>query len=314
MTQPAGAPPPPAPPPAAGFGLHPLSLGRVLELTFGMLRFRWRALVGAAVLPIAPVYLVGAVIQIPFVQTINQWILEIQLGGGFPRPDVPLPRGWAEAAVVLLGVGIVQSLATLVAIGAVTHAAGVIYSGGGGSARTSVARALRRLPSILGAYVLYFLALMTVLLVGGVLSVAFFAGAAGGGLLPFLGLVVVVGAVATALFLLVRWALIVPVLVLEDIGAVEAMGRSWRLVAGSGWRVLGYVFVIGLMVGVVGAVMIQVAYLVSGGSALPTDNAVILAQSLMAGAVTMLLMPVLPIALTLLYFDLRWRRGELPTR
>ncbi len=313
MTQFNGAPSPPPPPPGTGIDLHPLSLGRTLQLTLGMLRFRWRLFMMVVLLPMVPAYLVASIVQVPFLQTMNRWLIESDMGGsGLPPVGLMPPPGWAEAALFLTVTGVLLSLVGLVATAAVTHAAGTVYGGRGTGARAAVGRGLRRLPSIAGAYLLYLLALVAIVAVGAVLGLAFVAGGSAGGLLLFAGLVVLVSTVATALFVVVRWSLIMPVLMLEGRGAIEALGRSWQLVAGSGWRVLGYLLLIGILVGLLGAIVLQVGFALLGGSALTVDGAVLLVQGLFSGLVATLLAPILPIALTLLYYDLRWRRGELP--
>ena len=47
--------------------------------------------------------------------------------------------------------------------------------------------------------------------------------------------------IVPGLILLTWWALIVPVIVYENSGAVEALGRSKRLVSGWGWQVFGVI-------------------------------------------------------------------------
>jgi hypothetical protein len=54
------------------------------------------------------------------------------------------------------------------------------------------------------------------------------------------------------LVLLTRWSLLVPVVMLEDVGPLEALNRSRAIVAGHGWTVFGVVFRSGLLVGCVG--------------------------------------------------------------
>jgi hypothetical protein len=310
MTDPAGRPVPPPPPPAAGHGLHPLTLSRILGLTFGMLRFRWRTLFGAAVLPLLPAHALVAVVQVPYVQTMNQWLRDNQRL--LSPAEITLPARFGETLLVLVGTGLLLALIGLVATAAVTGAAGDVYAGRNPTVTAALGQALRRLPSVIGAHLLFFLALLGIVMAGVALSTVFFLGGPGGGLMPFLGLIVVVGAVAAAVFVLVRWSLIMPALMVEHLGAMEALGRSWRLVAGSGWRVLGYLLLIGILVGVLGAVLVQIGYFVVAGSETTVDPGTILAQSLVAGFVTTLLTPIAPVAMLLLYFDIRWRQGEKP--
>lgn len=315
MAQPSDALPLPPPPPAGGHGLHPLSMGRIAELTMRMLRFRWRLFLGAVLLPLLPVHVLGAIVQIPFVQTMNRWLMELEsleadIRAGRPVPPITIPAGVGEALLALVAVGLVSWLAGLVAIGAATHAAGAVYSGTPVTARAAIRRALRRLPTLLGASLLQLLGLVGTMLVGAVFTLALFTGV-GGGLPAFLALIVIVGTIAAALFLAVRWSLMIQAVMLEDQGALAAMGRSWRLVVGSSWRVLGYLVTLGLVIGLLGALVTQIAQLLLGGAGAPIDAGEIVVQTLIGGLVSMLLAPVLPIAFTLLYFDLRWRRGEL---
>ncbi len=54
------------------------------------------------------------------------------------------------------------------------------------------------------------------------------------------------------LFLLTRWCLIVPTIMLEEKGAGDSFGRSNQLVKGASWSVLGVVVVSGLLAGIGG--------------------------------------------------------------
>ena len=67
-----------------------------------------------------------------------------------------------------------------------------------------------------------------------------------------LGLVLLI---VPGLYLLTRWALIVPVIVLEGRRAGEAFGRSWELVKGNGWSVLGLVLLTFVGVAIASAVI-----------------------------------------------------------
>lgn len=70
------------------------------------------------------------------------------------------------------------------------------------------------------------------------------------GLLAGLGILVgFVLLVVPGLYLLVRWSLLAPVIVLERRQARDAFGRSADLVRGHGWRMLWVVLVVGLLAG-----------------------------------------------------------------
>jgi hypothetical protein len=64
-------------------------------------------------------------------------------------------------------------------------------------------------------------------------------------------LVGVLGYLAATVFAVIigiRWSLAIPILMLEHRGPLASLGRSWRLVRGSAWRVLGITLVTGLII------------------------------------------------------------------
>jgi len=112
-----------------------------------------------------------------------------------------------------------------------------------------------------------------------------------------------------AIYLLVRWSLVVAAMMAEDIGPIRGLGRSWNLVSGSWWRTFGILLIVtilqliityGLFIlfGVVAALFstgdFQAALVQVGGT-------------LLSAVVS----PITTIAVTLLYFDLRVRKEGL---
>ena len=61
--------------------------------------------------------------------------------------------------------------------------------------------------------------------------------------------------VIPGLFLLTRWVLIVPVIVLEGRSAGEAFGRSWELVKGHSWTMFGLILVTLIGLGIVSSIL-----------------------------------------------------------
>jgi uncharacterized membrane protein len=80
------------------------------------------------------------------------------------------------------------------------------------------------------------------LVVGGVLA----------GLGILLGLILLI---IPGLYLLTRWSMIVPVIVLENRSASEAFGRSWELVRGNAWRMFGLIVITLLAAGIATAIL-----------------------------------------------------------
>ncbi len=120
-------------------------------------------------------------------------------------------------------------------------------------------------------------------------------------------LAVVAGA---AIFLIVRWSLMVPVVVLEDAPPVESLRRSARLVRGYFWRTLA-----ALLLGMLpltllsnGTLLAEFFSLVPAGP----DRTAVLAVARAAGLLLRLgLLPWTLVFLTLYYYDLRARHTDL---
>jgi hypothetical protein len=109
----------------------------------------------------------------------------------------------------------------------------------------------------------------------------------------------------------VRWSVDMPALFAEGIGPVKAIGRSWNLTRDNWWRTFGILLLVLIMVGLIqsalGALFGGIAALIPGindeirAGLVTTVSTVI---SALVGALS-------PIAITLLYLDLRVRKEGL---
>jgi len=131
---------------------------------------------------------------------------------------------------------------------------------------------------------------------------------------PVLGTLIVAGILAgiaigfgllllivPGLFLLTIWAVIAPVVVIEQTGAIEAFGRSRELVRGSGWQVFGVIVVLFLLQFILTAVIQALANSVSdsvGGYAVADL------------IVRLVVAPLSALAASVIYFELKALRGE----
>ena len=118
--------------------------------------------------------------------------------------------------------------------------------------------------------------------------------------------VVVVALLATSVFLLpiavwllVRWALIVPVVELEEASAVGVLGRSGRLVR-LGWLKVGILAFVGSALVLVAGPLLGALLIVATDAPFPLLNVV-------AGVVYAVTMPYVGLVTTYLYFDARTR-------
>jgi hypothetical protein len=80
-----------------------------------------------------------------------------------------------------------------------------------------------------------------------------------------LAVLVGIGAFIAAIWLAVRLGLAVPAIVLEGLGPIAAMKRSWQLVRGSWWRIFGISLLAGLVVALI-ALVLQIPFAIVGSA------------------------------------------------
>jgi hypothetical protein len=108
--------------------------------------------------------------------------------------------------------------------------------------------------------------------------------------------------VVPGLYLITIWSLIIPVIVLENAGALESFGRSRALVKGHGWNVFGVVVITFLIMVVVGLAL--------GVVLSPLSEAV---QSFLSNVVSgTLVAPFVALTWTLVYYRLRGTQTATP--
>ncbi len=125
------------------------------------------------------------------------------------------------------------------------------------------------------------------------------------------GLAVLAGTFACivpGVFLWLCWSMVVPVVMLEQLGPFDSMRRSWDLTDGFRWKILGVAVVVGILsyALVFGTTMVAglaIAFL-GNPAGLMTH---IITQGITAGA-TLLTAPLFSVAVVLLYYDLRIRK------
>ncbi|GLY14866.1 hypothetical protein Kisp01_18810 [Kineosporia sp. NBRC 101677] len=297
--------------------LRPLSIGEIYDGSIRAIRANPRTMVGFSAVVGAVIALLGTLPQAFAFNT----ILNSPLSTGTADPNDITTGDVAEligAGGLSVLIGLVQSvLSTTIITGLLIVAVGAAVRGEALAPGALWQRARHRLWAVLG------LALLLLVLAPLIIALSM----APGGLLLFLlpddiwiGAVVLVvgtllGVVAYAAFYLGFWSVAAPSLLLENLGVVAALRRSFRLVRGTFWRVFG----ISLLTAVI-------AYIVQQIFAVPFSLiGTILAELAdftgMSGAVVQLLIadigtilagavvyPFTAGAVALLYLDLRMRR------
>ncbi|WP_432496122.1 glycerophosphoryl diester phosphodiesterase membrane domain-containing protein [Kineococcus auxinigenes] len=229
--------------------LRPLGLGEIWDGAFRAFRQNPRVMVGLSALVVVVTSVVTLVASVVATQDLVRATTGLETGTG----DAAQVLDALQTSVPLV---VVSSLLQVVAVQVLN-----------GMLILSVSRAVlgrtislgelwrasrRRLGGLLLLAVLVTLAsaagVVAVLPGVGVLALADGAAAtATGAVLLLVGLL---GWVAIALWLWVKWSMATPVLLLEGLSVRRSLGRSWRLTRGSFWRTLGILLLTAVVVGV----------------------------------------------------------------
>jgi hypothetical protein len=258
--------------------LRPLSTGDILDGTFATIRRNPRTVLGLSAIFVTAQELVTVAAQ--------------ALAGQLPAPVIDI-RHASSAELGGTFTGFIGYVLAAVVGAVLTGAIVVVVSQDVLGRRTSIREVTRTVRPRLGA-----------LLVAAVIA----------GALPYLGLVALV---APGVLLWGAWSLTTPALIVEGLGPVRALRRSWRLAVPSFWRVWGIralAVLIGLLMQVMlllpfGVAAAAVSSLFAGGhqDALPV-LALGVAGDIVAGTVVA---PFLAGVLALLYVDQRMRTEAL---
>ena len=111
------------------------------------------------------------------------------------------------------------------------------------------------------------------------------------------------------IWILVGWIAVLPAMFIENIGLGAAFSRSWRLVQGRWWRTFFIVFLVYILTNVVSAALGAFLYL--GQALLAIVLSPLITFTIYEAAliiVSALVVPILIIAMVLIYFDLRVRK------
>jgi hypothetical protein len=295
--------------------LRPVAVGEILDGAFTSIRRNPKATLGiaAVVLTISGIITTGLELfllsQLGLSTGSDQALTGAQLAGMLA---VVIPSGLTALILAF----IVQILLT----GLLAAVVGRSVLGGRTTAGEAWRMARPRLPALLLATLLAALALIGPWAgLAAVLIVLRAAGAPGGPVIA----VLLLGAIACVVADVWFWTMFsmsAAAVVLERRGPAQALGRSWRLVRGSFWRVFGTLLLAALIVLVASSVLrlpftVISAALSSGSAPLaqaiqPSVASLVIGAvgGIVAGAITQ---PISADVTVLLYVDLRMRREGL---
>ena len=134
--------------------------------------------------------------------------------------------------------------------------------------------------------------------IGGALSIIF---------------LMIVALIVIACFLTVKFAFTSSAVVLEGLGPVDAMKRSWSLSKGSFWRILGRIWLIGIVTALITSVLGGIVGAILGVGAAAADSVGMLVafSAFLSALLSAVVIPVQSSFYTLMYLDERMRKENL---
>ena len=235
--------------------LRPFSVGEILDASFTIYKSRFKQLITIAAVVVVPLGIIQALLLASILAT---------------PEDVSIGDAGGLLLVQLAGLVVMQ-----VATAALTLAVAGAYLNDDSTWQTVFSRAISRTFTILGASVLFFLAM-----VAGLFGLGVGLFIVGAGLGVFM-----------------------PALMVEHIGATASLSRSWRLTSGHKWRVFGAF----LLAVVISSIVNQISSTVLG-LGFSTASTAVLANGLLAIVGNVLTTPFMAAVVVVIYFDLRVRK------
>lgn len=293
--------------------LRPLTVGEILDGAFTVMRWNPKAVLIPSVILAA----IGGVVSAAATIWMQYGILPHLGGGGqFSQTQAAQAGESALAEMVLYGVlAVIIGVGSAILTGFLTGVIGQAVLG----RKETLGSAWRVVKSRIGPVIAVLLLTGVFLGLGWTVAVGLSVGigvavGAGAHLVPLgvvLGIVCGLAASVFALIVGVRWLFAVPAVVLERAGPMKALGRSWRLVRGSWWRVFGIMLLTYVIVGFVSSVIRTPFVFASIPSSMATGKVpigLIIASAVATVVASALTAPLLAGSVVVLYTDLRMRR------
>lgn len=309
------------PPPAAKPGvipLRPLGIGEILDGAVSTMRTHWRTVLGIS-LAVAVVTQIGVILLQGFV--LDDTASADALNDPTATPG-ELGRALRDTLLSTSVVMVISLLGTIIATALLTTVTSRAVLGRPVTTAEAWRDARPQLLRLAGLTVLLLVTAVVIMAVGvlpGILLAA--GGSTGAGVL--LALFGGLGAFVLTVWLMIRFSLASPALMLEKQGVGKSLGRSVKLVRGSWWRVLGIQLLAAIIAYIIASIVVIPfsfagaaldgdgisGLLATGGTTLGWTYLVISGVGAVIGST--LTFPISAGVTVLLYIDQRIRREAL---
>jgi len=297
--------------------LRPMSTSQVLDRTFSLYRQNFLLFAGIAAFPPA-LLLIGQLLLLLVARPFSQ------MGSAVPG-DPPDPASFAAigaAAIGFMVLWVIYLVGYAVAIGATVYAVSRVHLGYPATIGESYRLIRPYFGNILGIVILAGLFASMIVIVGALffivpLVIGVAGGrsslAAGAGLVGALvGFLIMGAGFIFAIYASAKLSLSVPACVLENLGVVDSMKRSWSLTEGTVLRLILVTFLAGVIAALVNLVL-SIPYFVGVGLMIAKKNPsgmlpFVMWQYVAQFLASSLAGPVGTIAAALIYYDQRVRK------
>ncbi|WP_126622191.1 glycerophosphoryl diester phosphodiesterase membrane domain-containing protein [Actinomyces bovis] len=305
--------------------LRPLTFGEILEGSFQALRVNPKAMFVPALLVMAAIGVLAAAVNALVLRNFDLTAMFDPSRAETIKPEDSLMSSLAMQSGSLL-TAFLNLFATAILSGLLIVAVSRSVLGRVADLGETWQRTKRRIWALIGQTLLIQLIVIATVLVCALLAVAILTAGAGAtsgfdnpsvATIIAIGLsimVLVVAVIAAALFFQTRLLVAPAALILEDVGVIDSIKRSWQLTKGSFWRVLGMNLVISILVSIVSGTLGGIFGMAGGLSIVLSPKAFALFLSLttfLTSVVTGLVLPFQAAANALIYIDLRMRKEGL---
>ncbi|WP_157226477.1 glycerophosphoryl diester phosphodiesterase membrane domain-containing protein [Gordonia soli] len=281
--------------------LRPLNLGDILQAAFTAVRRNASVYFGLTLVTwLVFLFVAGAIGAVAF--------LAVSATGADELAIV------ATVAIGFLGFSVLSGVVTAALSGVLAYPVNQGAVGRSTTVGETWARTKYSVPRLVGLYLL--LGLATSLVIGLPVTATVWAFSAQQPVLGVLALVLTVAIGIGVVWLGVRLALALPAVVVEELGVVDAIRRSYALTSGLFWRTFATLLVIAILTGIVqyvisflfqilGYLLIAVGHAAGGATAITiVAAAVMIIGTVLSSVVTQ---PFIAIALALVHIDARIR-------
>jgi hypothetical protein len=289
--------------------MKPMSLSELLDRTFTLYRNRFWLFCGIMVIPEIAIMTCSLIVIVGF---------PIRFMPIAPNPQDPFAALRMMQSRILPGIILVcaQLFFQAIALGAVTVSVSEIYLGHAVSIRGAYEKIRGQILGLIGlivllaliAFVFIFGILVGVALIGGIATVALAT------ISPILSVIVILimalGGFVLVAWLLMRYAVSIPVFLLERTGVIDSMTRSGTLTQGNRGRILVATIVMYIIAFVVQSLFVMpftiLAFLSAVKGLLPLW--IQIGQSVTAALAGTVAGPLFMITIALIYYDMRIRK------